>query len=327
MTGVIYASRIGARTTLAILQTSKPPHLAQTRKSPERPRCAESPTRAAWALRFVGGVLRGNVSGVAVGGAWYVVVGGCVVVGVCAVVSVCAAVGVCVAVGVPRVWSPLQGCAPWALEGVAPIGACVAVGGLQWLGFVRRLRVVWWLRVVRRFGFPRVWSPFQGCSPWALGRVAPIGACVAVGACVVVGACAVIGDVRRLGVVWRLVFPGFGRPCRAAHPGLWRGSPLQGLTRRLGLVRLSRVVWSLGVVRRLGLCGGWCSQGLVALSGLRTLGFGEGRPYRGLRSHPRRVLILVSPWRGINPSSCPQAEMSAPRQRYVVRQRVRGLLL
>ena len=275
MTGVIYASRIGARTDLAILRTpSKPPHLAQTRKSPERPRCAESPTRAAWALRFVGGVLRGNVSGVAVGGAWYVVVGGCVVIGVCAVVSVCAAVGVCVAVGVPRVWSPLQGCAPWALEGVAPIGACVAVGGLQWLGFVRRLRVVWWLRVVRRFGFPRVWSPFQGCSPWALGRVAPIGACVAVGACVVVGACAVIGGVRLL-----------------------------------------------------GLHSGWCSQGLVALSGLRTLGFGEGRPYRGLRSHPRRVLILVSPWRGINPSSCPQAEMSAPRQRYVVRQRVRGLLL
>ena len=29
--------------------------------------------------------------------------------------------------------------------------------------------------------------------------------------------------------------------------------------------------------------GGWCSQGLVALAGLRTLGFGKGRPYRGLR--------------------------------------------
>ena len=77
----------------------------------------------------------------------------------------------------------------------------------------------------------------------------------------------------------------------------------------------------------MGLCGGWCSQGLVALAGLRTLGFEKGRPYRGLRSHPRSVLILVSPWWGINPSSCQQAEMSAPRQRYVVRQRVRGLLL
>ena len=121
MTGVIYASRIGARTDLAILQTTKPPHLAQTRKSPERPRCAESWTRAAWALRFVGGVFGEMLVG------WWR--SGCVVVGGCAAVGVCVVVEGCVVVGVPRVWSPFQGCAPWALERVAPIGACVAVGG------------------------------------------------------------------------------------------------------------------------------------------------------------------------------------------------------
>ena len=38
-----------------------------------------------------------------------------------------------------------------------------------------------------------------------------------------------------------------------------------------------------GLCSRRGLRGGWGSQGLVALAGLRTLGFGKGRPYRGLR--------------------------------------------
>ena len=200
-------------------------------------------------------------------------VGGLRWLGLCGGWGVCGG-WACTVVGVPRVWSPFQGCAPWALGRVAPIGACVAVGACVVVGgcaVVEGCAAVGGCVAVgggAAVGFPRVWSPFQGCAPWALGRVAPIGACAVVGGGVVVG-----------GVRW------------------------------------------------LGLCGGWCSQGLVALSGLRTLGFGEGRPYRGLRGHPRSVLILVSPWRGINPSSCQQAELSAPRQRYVVRQRVRGLLL
>ena len=53
-----------------------------------------------------------------------------------------------------------------------------------------------------------------------------------------------------------LGFPGFGRPCRATHPGLWGGMAPIGL-----------------------LCMEGClTQGLVALAGLRTLGFGKGRP-------------------------------------------------
>ena len=44
----------------------------------------------------------------------------------------------------PRVWSPLQGYAPWALEGVAPLGllllvyptqGLVVLSGLRSLGF------------------------------------------------------------------------------------------------------------------------------------------------------------------------------------------------
>ena len=72
--------------------------------------------------------------------------------------------------------------------------------------------------------------------------------------------------------------PGFGRPCRATHPGLWGGIAPVGL-----------------------LCVGGClTQGLVALAGLRTLGFEKGRPagaytaarelkeldYRGIIPHP-----------------------------------------
>ena len=143
-------------------------------------------------------------------------------------------------------------CGGWCSQGL------VALSGLRTLGFekgrpYRGLCGRWglcggWACVA--VGVPRVWSPFQGCAPWALERVAPMGACVAVGGCAVIGVCAVIGGAA-VGVVRRLVFPGFGK----------------------------------------------------------------GRPYRGLRSHPRSVLILVSPWRGINPSSCQQAEMSAPRQR------------
>ncbi len=47
--------------------------------------------------------------------------------------------------GAPRVWSPLQGYAPWALKGVAPLGltlppskatqGLVALTGLRTLGF------------------------------------------------------------------------------------------------------------------------------------------------------------------------------------------------
>ena len=73
-------------------------------------------------------------------------------------------------------------------------------------------------------------------------------------------------------------YPGFGRPCRAAHPGLCRDRPC----RALYYLR-------------------WFTQGLVALAGLRTLGFEKGRPagaysaarqlakeldYRGIMPHP-----------------------------------------
>ena len=47
--------------------------------------------------------------------------------------------------GEPRVWSPLQGCAPWALKRIAPLGltpppskatqGLVALTGLRTLGF------------------------------------------------------------------------------------------------------------------------------------------------------------------------------------------------
>ena len=167
------------------------------------------------------------------------------------------------------------------------MGAYAAVGGLRWLGLCGGWGVYggWACTVV---GVPRVWSPFQGCAPWALKRIAPIGACVAVGGCAAVG------------LAHRLVFPGFGRPFRATHPGLWGGSPRwgsrgcrgwcggwvsQGLVALSGLRTLGfgKGRPYRGLRGRWGLCGGWCSQGLVALSGLRTLGFGEGRPYRGLR--------------------------------------------
>ena len=36
---------------------------------------------------------------------------------------------------------------------------------------------------------------------------------------------------RALGL-WARTNPGFGRPCRATHPGLWKGSPRWGLPRR-----------------------------------------------------------------------------------------------
>ena len=59
----------------------------------------------------------------------------------------------------PKVWSPLQGYAPWALMGVAPLGLA---------------------RLLLAFGasgsrIPRVWSPLQGYAPWALMGVAPLG--------------------------------------------------------------------------------------------------------------------------------------------------------
>ena len=44
-------------------------------------------------------------------------------------------------------------------------------------------------------GEPRVWSPLQGYAPWALKRIAP------------------------LGLAPPSKAPGFGRPCRATHPG------------------------------------------------------------------------------------------------------------
>ena len=77
-----------------------------------------------------------------------------------------------------------------------------------------------------------------------------------------------------------VAYPGFGRPCRATHLGLCRGRPYralyylrwftQGLVALAGLRTLGFVgVAPIGALYYLL----WLTQGLVALSGLRTLGF------------------------------------------------------
>ena len=73
--------------------------------------------------------------------------------------------------------------------------------------------------------------------------------------------------------------PGFGRPYRATHPGLWGGiAPIGACT----VVGVCAVVEAQGF-GRVALVGLLCmegclTQGLVALAGLRTLGSGEGSP-------------------------------------------------
>ena len=98
-------------------------------------------------------------------------------------------------------------------------------------------------------GFPRVWSPLQGCAPWALKGVAPLGLLCMEG-CLTQGLVALAG-LRTLGFEW--VAP-------------------------LGLRK----------------CGHGRTQGLVALIGLRTLGFERGRPagaYPAARELPRNSTI------------------------------------
>ena len=83
--------------------------------------------------------------------------------------------------GAPRVWSPLQGCAPWALKRVAPLGlAPPSKAPRVWSPF--QGYAPWALKRIAPLGLapppskaPRVWSPFQGCAPWALERIAPLG--------------------------------------------------------------------------------------------------------------------------------------------------------
>ena len=94
------------------------------------------------------------------------------------------------------------------------------------------------------------------------------------------------GRPCRASGLWARANPGFGRPYRATHPGLWEGSPLQGF----GIVDTSEprvwsplqgyAPWALKRVAPLGLqdCGHERTQGLVALTGLRTLGFEKERP-------------------------------------------------
>ena len=55
-------------------------------------------------------------------------------------------------------------------------------------------------------GLPRVWSPLQGCAPWAL-----------------------LGSPQQGSVSFAVAYPGFGRPFRATHPGLCRDRPYRGL--------------------------------------------------------------------------------------------------
>ena len=106
----------------------------------------------------------------------------------------------------------------------------VALAGLRTLGFegVASLGLCSFY-----FGCPRVWSPLQGHAPWALQ-----------------------GSPRWGSVLLTSAYPGFGRPCRATHPGLWRGRPARAL---FFLLRLT--------------------QGLVALAGLRTLGLEGVAPW------------------------------------------------
>ena len=83
-----------------------------------------------------------------------------------------------------------------------------------------------------------------------------------------------------------------GRPCRASiivdtgEPRVW--SPLQGYA-----------PWALERVAPLGLrdCGHGRTQGLVALAGLRTLGFGKGRPAGACPA--TRQLVKERNYRGI----------------------------
>ena len=148
--------------------------------------------------------------------------------------------------GEPRVWSPLQGCAPWALKRSAPLGlpppskAPRVWSPLQ--GYAP-----WALKRVAPLGLtpppskaPRVWSPLQGCAPWALKRVAPLGLTLPPGNCQ--GARlsghntsprttrdkrAVLGERAALGK--RAVCGkrrSVGRPCRAS--GLWARANLNG---------------------------------------------------------------------------------------------------
>ena len=99
-------------------------------------------------------------------------------------------------------------------------------------------------------GLPRVWSPFQGYAPWALEGLPRWG---------LRGCWSPIGE----GCSWIVL-------CRG------RGIPRTVATSSLLAVRWLRVA-SAGL---LSFCGG-LTQGLVALSGLRTLGF-EGIAPLGL---------------------------------------------
>ena len=73
--------------------------------------------------------------------------------------------------------------------------------------------------------------------------------------------------------------PGFGRPCRATHPGLWGGIAPIGAYTAVGLCAVVGAQGLEGVAPVGLLCVEGClTQGLVALTGLRTLGFGKGSP-------------------------------------------------
>ena len=107
--------------------------------------------------------------------------------------------------------------------------------------------------------------------------------------------------------LWARANPGFGCPCRATHPGLCRDRPYRGLgIVGTGLPRVwsplqGYVPWALKRVAPLGLrdCGYGRTQGLVALAGLRTLGFEKGRP---AGAYPAaRQLAKELDYRGIIP--------------------------
>ncbi len=83
--------------------------------------------------------------------------------------------------GAPRVWSPLQGCAPWALKRVAPLGLTPPPSKVPRVWSPLQGCAPWALKRIAPLGLtppskaPRVWSPLQGCAPWALKRIAPLG--------------------------------------------------------------------------------------------------------------------------------------------------------
>ena len=82
----------------------------------------------------------------------------------------------------PRVWSPLQGYAPWALEGVAPLGLLLPASlkyrreeAKPCLRSLGKADGALFLFLIHTFSCPRVGSPLQGYAPWALEGVAPLG--------------------------------------------------------------------------------------------------------------------------------------------------------